>query len=108
MSALVTSDPSLLPTSCAVYTQEHHSYFNAEILLCLIVTAIIVNSIYSILIYNEVRRLRKHLHEAENNMNDGGRLLYSIIANMRECLMKLLNMVNLPEKKSIAQKCEDM
>lgn len=108
MSVLVTNGPSSLPTSCAAYTQQHHSYFNANMLLCLTMTAIIVNSIYSMMIYNEVRRLRKHLHEAENNIKDGGALLYSIIANMRECLMKLVDMVHLPKMKSIAQKYEDV
>ena len=92
MSALVTSDPSSqLSTSC-VYTQQHHSHLNTMLYLTMI--AIIVNSIYSMMIYNEVRRLRRHVQEAEQNINDGGRLLYSVIANMRECLTRLVDIIH--------------
>ena len=106
MSALVTSDPFPQLSSSCVNTQQHHSYLNT--ILYLTVIAIIVNSIYSMMIYNEVRHIRRHVQEAEQNISDGGRLLYSVMANMRECLTKLLAMIHPPKMmKSIVQKYDD-
>ena len=106
MSSLVTSGPPSLPMSCTAHIHEHHSYFDPNTVLYLTMTAIIVNSIYSMLIYNEVRRLRRHVQEAEQNMIDGGRLLYNVTANMRECLTKLLYLLYPQKMKTIAY--EDM
>ena len=112
MTALVNTAPSSLPTAYVADTQQHDAYF-LNMILYIIMTAILVNCIYLILIYNEVRCLRKHVQQAENNMIVGGRLLYHISANMRDCLTKLLNMlhtheINYPhEMKSIANLYEE-
>lgn len=102
MSSLVTSDFSPQLMSCTAHTPEHQSYFNLSMVLYLTIIAIIVNSIYSMMIYNEVRRLRRHVQEAEHNMIDGARLLFNVTANMRECLTKLLNLLYPHKIKTIA------
>ena len=100
MNSLVASGPSSLPNSCAPHIPQQQSYFNLNMILYVTMVAIIVNSIYSMLIYNEVRRLSRHVHEAERNMVEGGRLLYNVTSNMRECLLMLLNMLH-PQKLGI-------
>ena len=93
--------PSSLPMSCTAQTHEHYSYFYLNMTLYLTMAAIIVNSIYSMMIYIEVRRLRRHVQEAEDNMIDAGRLLFNVTVNMRECLTKLLYMLYPQKMKTI-------
>ena len=102
MSSLVTTAPSSQPMSCSAHPHEHRSYFYLNMILYLTMAAIMVNSIYSVLIYNEVRRLRRHVQEAERNMIDGGRLLFNVTTNMRECLNKLLNLLYPQKMKALA------
>jgi hypothetical protein len=106
MSSLVIGDLPSLPMSCTANMHEHHCYFDPNMILYLTVISIVANSIYSMLIYNEVRRLRRDAQQAEHNMIHGGRLLYNVNVNMRECLTKLLNLLYPHNMKTIAY--EDM
>ena len=58
------------------------------------------------MIYNEVRRLRRHVQEAEQNIKDGGRLVYGVIANMRECLTILVDIIHPSKMKSKLTLCD--
>ena len=106
MNAVVaTHDSYSSQLPAALQSPSYNNFFSIWLLTML---AIIVNSIYSMLIYNEVRRLRRHITESEESIVTGGRLLYSIIHSVRESLRILLEKLE-PAKdktKKIMHTCE--
>lgn len=79
--------------SCSSQPEQTH-ICNIGILLYLTMIAIILNGIYSMMIYKELKRLKRTVERAETNVITSDRMLYGTTSALKESLLRFINLIN--------------